>query len=590
MNYLEVCERVTGFAAGSAAEFSARLREVLEGRMTAVELEYPCDSPDEHRWFIARATRFAGQGAVRVVIAHENLTARKQAEERLKNSEDRWRHAVQGSAAGVWEVNYLTGECFYSNRSKEMLGYGPDDIPHDRETWTALIHPEDVPIGRLAMAEHLAGRKPFYEAEHRFRCKDGSYRWISSHAQAVFDASGRMIRISGTHVDIHERKLAEDRLRESEAYIKAVMDHLPLGVAVNSVDPTVKFEYMNDQFPALYRTTREALARPDSFWTKAYQDPAVREEMRRRILEDCASGDIERMRWEDVPISRRGEATTYVNAQNTPVPGRSLMISTVWDVTARKLAEEALRATVRDKEALLKEVHHRVKNNLQVITSLLRLEAGHIREPGTKVVLREMQDRIRSMALLHETLYRSGNYAAVNLSVYLRQLTNQLFRAHNTDPGRVHLVLDLAQVQVEMDQAIPCGLIVNELTINSLKHAFAAKGVGEVRISLSAEPGGELKLCISDNGAGLPADFDLAKTDSLGLRLVSDLTRQLQGRLIIGPGPGATFILIFNPVRSSSRSPFDPAVATLASQPGASLPPGVIQGDAARDRPTESPP
>jgi two-component sensor histidine kinase len=165
-----------------------------------------------------------------------------------------------------------------------------------------------------------------------------------------------------------------------------------------------------------------------------------------------------------------------------------------------------------------------------------------------------------------------------------------LFRAHNTDPGRVHLVLDLAQVQVEMDQAIPCGLIVNELTINSLKHAFAAKGVGEVRISLSAEPGGELKLCISDNGAGLPADFDLAKTDSLGLRLVSDLTRQLQGRLIIGPGPGATFILIFNPVRSSSRSPFDPAVATLASQPGASLPPGVIHGDATRDRPTESPP
>lgn len=463
LNYLEICARASGPEAGQAAEFNASLQAVLAGRISAVEMEYPCNAPGESRWFIVRATRFAGQGAVRAVIAHENITARKQAEERL---------------------------------------------------------------------------------------------------------------------------------RESEAYIKAVMDHLPLGVAVNSVDPTVNFEYMNDRFPALYRTTREALARADSFWAAVYEDPAVREDMRRRILADCASGDSARMRWEDVPISRRGQETTYVNAQNTPVPGRSIVISTVWDVTARKLAEENLRATVRDKEALLKEVHHRVKNNLQVITSLLRLEAAHIREAGTKVVLREMQDRIRSMALLHETLYRSGNYAAVDLAVYLRQLTNQLFRAHNTDPGRVHLVLNLAAVQVEMDQAIPCGLIVNELAINSLKHAFPTGSAGEVRICLSVGPGGELSLRISDSGVGLPADFDLTRTDSLGLKLVSDLTRQLQGRLDIGPGPGATFILVFNPVRSSaSRSPFDPAGTRRDARRGGKVEPGDAgQSDGSRNRPADSPP
>ena len=340
------------------------------------------------------------------------------AERALRASEDRWRHAVQGSAAGIWEHDFIAGESFYSDRSKEMLGYAPEDIPAVQEAWTSLIHPDDVAIGLEAIKAHLAGRKPYYEAEHRFRCKDGTYRWISSHARAVQDEQGRLLRISGTYVDIHERKLAEEKLR----------------------------------------------------------------------------------------------------------------------------------ASLHEKEALLKEVHHRVKNNLQVITSLLRLEAGRSKEPSRREVLQEMQGRIRSMALLHETLYRSGNFAGVNLADYLRQVVTQIFRAQNTAPERVQLSLELDAVTVDMDQAIPCGLIVNELVTNSLKHAFPGDKAGRIRVVLHRIDTGPLhRLEVTDNGVGFPGNFELSQSGTLGMQLVSDLSRQLQGEFDLSRGPGAGFTLRFTP-------------------------------------------
>ncbi len=144
---------------------------------------------------------------------------------------------------------------------------------------------------------------------------------------------------------LEDRQRAEEALRESEAFTRAVMDNLPIGVAVNSVDPSVEFLYMNDNFPRLYGSTREALASPDAFWDAAYEDAVLREEVRARVLEDVASGDPERMHWEDVPITRAGMPTRYISARNTPVPGRDLMISTVWDVTERKRAQDALGAS-----------------------------------------------------------------------------------------------------------------------------------------------------------------------------------------------------------------------------------------------------
>jgi two-component sensor histidine kinase len=222
---------------------------------------------------------------------------------------------------------------------------------------------------------------------------------------------------------------------------------------------------------------------------------------------------------------------------------RCIMLSR--DITARKQTEQALQASLNDKVGLLNEVHHRVKNNLQVMTSLLRLEANRSTQAETKAVLGEMQGRIRSMALLHESLYRTGTFASVELGAYLKQLCTQAFRSSAQQNGGVNLVLELAEVQVTMDQATSCGLLVNELISNCLKHGFPDGRTGEVRVAL--EPLENRQWCVSvrDNGIGLPADFEARRTSSLGLQLVSDLAQQLGARLEVGLGPGAAFTVTF---------------------------------------------
>jgi two-component sensor histidine kinase len=213
-------------------------------------------------------------------------------------------------------------------------------------------------------------------------------------------------------------------------------------------------------------------------------------------------------------------------------------------VTERKLNQEAIQHSLAEKTALLNEVHHRVKNNLQVVTSLLRLEAGRSVQPDTQTVLREMQGRVRAMALLHESLYRTGIFASVDLGTYLKQLATQAFRALAVQSGGVRLSLNMASIKVSMDLATPCGLLVNELISNALKHGFPNGHMGEVRLELQTVPDSALAcLRVSDTGIGLPEDFEASRSTSLGLHLASDLARQMGGHLDIGPG--ATFEVQF---------------------------------------------
>jgi two-component sensor histidine kinase len=203
---------------------------------------------------------------------------------------------------------------------------------------------------------------------------------------------------------------------------------------------------------------------------------------------------------------------------------------------------------LREKEALLREVHHRVKNNLQVISSLLSLESARIDNPLTQDTLRDMRNRIRSMALLHESIYSSDSFAQVNLQIYIGRLCNQLFRSLQPKAGLVQLHLDLAPIPLDVTQAVPCGLLINELLSNSLKHGFPNGRSGEIRVQLmNASIGSGIQLRVTDNGIGLPANFDLKNLHSLGLQLVSDLAGQLGGQIEIGAGPGTVFTITFTP-------------------------------------------
>ena len=207
-----------------------------------------------------------------------------------------------------------------------------------------------------------------------------------------------------------------------------------------------------------------------------------------------------------------------------------------------------LQVSLREKESLLKEVHHRVKNNLQIINSLLRMETGRHPEDAASHVLRDMQGRIRSMALLHESLYRSGSLASVDLGDYVKNLANQTFGSLIGQTHKIRLQVDVDSVQVAMDQALPCGLILNELMANAIKHAFPENKSGEIRVQLKPVKGGpQFRLSVSDTGVGLPANFKERSEKSLGVNLFRDLARQLEGEWEVGPGSAAHFAVVFKP-------------------------------------------
>lgn len=234
--------------------------------------------------------------------------------------------------------------------------------------------------------------------------------------------------------------------------------------------------------------------------------------------------------------------------------GKPLYVQgSIYDVTDRKLAEESLKASLDEKEALLREIHHRVKNNLQVISSLLRLQARHIPDEGHRLMFLESQNRLESMVLIHELLYRSKDLAKIDLNGYMNGLVNLLLSSFGIGRDKVSFETAVAPVSMSVDTAIPCGLITNELVSNCLKHAFPEGRTGTVRIVFGSKDG-SFQLVVSDDGIGLPQNLDFTSAHTLGLRLVNTLTKQLQGDVRIHRSSGTEIAIKFREVKSTKQS------------------------------------
>jgi two-component sensor histidine kinase/HAMP domain-containing protein len=220
--------------------------------------------------------------------------------------------------------------------------------------------------------------------------------------------------------------------------------------------------------------------------------------------------------------------------------GENEAIVLVRDVTAQKKAEE-----IRGQEVLLKEIHHRVKNNLQVISSLLALQAGSTDDEKTRALLSESRDRVRSMALIHEKLYPSGDVRGISFAGYVRDLAAHLRHSYAGNSGSVELKTDLEEMTLSMDVSVPCGLIINELLSNSLKYAFPGGRKGTISVSLHRVEGSRVVLTISDDGTGFLREIDIRNPSTLGLRIVNILVEQLRGTLTMNAGSGTSFTVSF---------------------------------------------
>lgn len=531
------------------AEVARTFAAALAGEVASYRYEARLRHRDgSYRWVSSIGTvqgRGKGGRATRISGTREDITDRKRMEEALRLSEQRLRAIVDAEPECV-KVVRSDGVLIEMNAAGlAMLEASSLDEVKERPL-LEFIRPEYRKAFGDLHRRALAGKNGVLEFE--VTGLRGTRRWLETHAAPLPDADGDVTMMLGITRDVTARKQSEAALRESAQRVRVAMQASHVGLW--DWDLNSGAIVFSPEWKRLLGHDDDEIGHDFDEW-KARIHPDDVEASVVHVQEYLAhpAGAYEaefRMRHKDGSwrwIFARAE----IFRDSDGAPAR--LLGGHLDITARKLAEEALRDSLREKSALLKEVHHRVKNNMQVVASLLRLEASRSGHAATQGVLKDMQTRIQAMAVLHETLYRTGNFAKVDLAKYFRQVINNLARSRAGVTGDVQLHFDIAPVSVELDQATPCGLIINELVSNAFKHAFPAGRSGGVWIELSEVEGGALRLRVSDDGVGPPADMEARRSGSLGLKLVSDLARQLNGSL--ATGPGSSFAVTFIPRRGT---------------------------------------
>ncbi len=342
-----------------------------------------------------------------------NVLGRKQVEQALRVSEERYARAISAGKVGVWEWNIQTNEVYIDSNLKAMLGYKDEEITNQFSNWLKFVHSDDIASVKAEINAYLEELIPKYEIEHRMLHKNGDSLGFLTRGTVVRDKSG-------------------------------------------------------------------------------------------------------------IPTFMAGSST---------------------DITARKQVENKLKASLKEKEILLKEIHHRVKNNLQIISSLLRLQSGYIKDKRALEIFQDSQIRVRAMALIHENLYQTNDLSKIEFSEYISKLKRNLIRCYNIT--NINLNTNIEKIFLNVDTAIPCALIINELISNSIKHAFNDSDEGNIYVEFIILQPGKYSLSVSDDGVGVPENIDSLKKQSLGLQLVWNLVEQLEGTIVYNSKFGTSFRITF---------------------------------------------
>lgn len=455
-----------------------------------------------------------------------------------KRMENELREILEATTEGIWTWNFKTDELFFSPRYYTMLGYDPFEFPANYENWRNLIHPDDLEHA-LSIAEIYLETKPdSYENEFRLRAKNGDYRWILTQARVVErDVNGEAVRMVGNHEDITKRKQAERALRDSEEKYRTLFE--AESDAIFLIDAqTIEILDANKAATDMYGYTNEELKK------LKVTDLSAEPENTKKAIE------LEKRTQIPLRYCRKKDGTIFpveITVSYRELSGRKINISAIRDITERMNVDERLKASLREKEILLKEVHHRVKNNLHVIISMLNLQQMRVDDVEARKVFIDSQNRVYAMALVHEKLYKSKDFTNMDFTEYVRIITSELYQIYQCDPNRVEFDIKGGRVQLGIDQAIPCGLIINELVSNSIKHAFPERLKKKCKIAISLmEKNNTIVLIVKDNGVGLSDDIYIEKADSLGLKLIQILIKnQLKGEYELSRKRGTSFTIRF---------------------------------------------
>jgi PAS domain S-box-containing protein len=454
------------------------------------------------------------------------------------NAVDRRRAVVEHMIEEVPEAIYALsteGVVLHWNRGAEVLfGYPADEARG--QPLAALIVPEDrLDEAKHALEQARSGRPTLGRTVRRRR--NGTLVPVDVSVRSVRDGSDVWLLV------VRERDiqgLAETQA--SEAMFRGLLEAAPDAMVI--VDGSGRISLVNEQLLRLFGYAREDLLGrtiealvPERFRSihVAHRDAYLAEPRTRPM---GAGLDLH---------GRRNDGSEFpVEISLSPMKSEDglLVTAAIRDISERRKVETKLRASLEEKEVLLKEIHHRVKNNLQIVSSMLSLQLDQLTDSVALERFKESQTRVRSIALFHEKLYQSKDLARIDIADYLRGLATGLFAAYGVNPDVVTLTVEAEDVSLDVDAAISCGLIVNELVSNSLKHAFPNGRTGRVRVELRTL-NGEVELAVADDGVGFPDGVDVWSTGTLGLKLVSIFTEQVGGAIELDRSAGTRFIIDF---------------------------------------------
>lgn len=471
------------------------------------------------------------------VVANILEEHRTKSRERLRAGEEKYLKLLESAQEGIWVIDDQERTTYANPGMAQMLGYSVQEM--EGESLFDFMDEDGQKIARDNLGKRRAGVSDRHEFE--FQSKDGRRVYTRMSTTPIFNEEGLYAGALAFVTDVTSERHAAEALRRSEELYRQVYSTSPMAFVIWGLQCQVLD--WNRRAEELFGWSREEVIGRNFFDFMIPEADRPNVEM---VVADLLGGKLPEKSI-NANLTKGGQEITceWYNAPLHDGEGRPQgVISLGLDVTERLRDEALIKASLEEKEVLLREVHHRVKNNLQIVSTLLSLQGAQASDASERAVLRESQGRVRSMSLVHEKLYQTPNLARVDFGAYVNDLVDQLFRVYGVDRDRVKPVVSVSGMDFPMDSAIHCGLIVNELVTNSLKYAFPEGRRGEVRISCGQ--GEQWSLVVEDDGVGLPEGMDYRATETLGLMLVVTLVSQMRGEIRRDPGPGTRFTITFD--------------------------------------------
>lgn len=462
-----------------------------------------------------------------------DITERKRMEKKLQESEMKYRELIDAAPDAIFVADVETGRILDTNRKAETLlsrTRGEILSMHQSE-----VHPKEEAERYMAVFKEHVQRGEGATMELFVVDKYGKKIPVSISSKVIEIADRKIIQ--GVFRDITEQKLWEKALIESEKKFRQIVETSTEGIWL--LDLKANTTYVNRQMEEMLGYGQDEMIGRPLF---AFMDEEARAEAK-QLFERRKQGVAEK---HDFRFLRKDGSVLWAFVSTNPLKdehGRFKgAIGMLTDISGRKLAEEEIKRSLREKEVMLKEIHHRVKNNMEVICSLLDLQAKQVADKSVHAAFMESMNRVNSMALVHEKLYRSADLAHIDFKEYLQSLVSVIANTYNMPD--VNFSVDMEPVFLDVNIGIPCGLIVNELVSNCFKHAFPDRRKGAIRLGINGG-GDAYALLVADNGIGLPEGMDFRNTTSLGLQLVNVLVRQMRGTIELSRKQGTAFTIIF---------------------------------------------